>query len=69
MNFSIIIFLFFLFIFKYYFPLILFLLKIYYSLVKLPEVRATMQAMAGEMMRAGMIEEMVDDTMSSMEVS
>jgi hypothetical protein len=38
------------------------------SLVKLPEVRETMQSMAREMMRAGMIEEMVDETMSSMEV-
>lgn len=38
------------------------------SLVKLPEVRETMNAMAKEMMRAGMIEEMVDETMSSMEV-
>jgi charged multivesicular body protein 3 len=37
--------------------------------VKLPEVRETMNAMAKEMMRAGMIEEMVDETMSSMEVT
>lgn len=39
------------------------------SLVKLPEVRETMHAMAKEMMRAGMIEELVDETMSSMEVT
>ena len=39
-----------------------------HSLVKLPEVKATMTNMAREMMRAGMIEEMVDDTMSSMDV-
>eukprot|EP00596_Hydrurales_sp_CCMP1899_P006104 CAMPEP_0119034030 /NCGR_PEP_ID=MMETSP1177-20130426/1092_1 /TAXON_ID=2985 /ORGANISM="Ochromonas sp, Strain CCMP1899" /LENGTH=217 /DNA_ID=CAMNT_0006991225 /DNA_START=169 /DNA_END=822 /DNA_ORIENTATION=+ len=37
------------------------------SLVKLPEIRATMQAMSTEMARAGMIEEMVGDTMESME--
>ena len=39
-----------------------------HSLVQLPEVRATMHAMATEMIRAGMIEEVIDDTMSSMEV-
>ena len=37
-------------------------------MVQLPEVRATMHAMATEMIRAGMIEEVIDDTMSSMEV-
>jgi hypothetical protein len=37
--------------------------------VKLPEIRATMHAMATEMTRAGMIEEMVGDTMEAMEVS
>ncbi|KAG6451222.1 charged multivesicular body protein 3 [Manduca sexta] len=37
------------------------------ALVRLPEVAATMQELSKEMMRAGIIEEMLDDTMSSME--
>jgi len=36
-------------------------------LVKLPEIQATMQEMSKEMMKAGIIEEMIDDTMESME--
>ncbi|KOB70897.1 Charged multivesicular body protein 3, partial [Operophtera brumata] len=34
-------------------------------LVRLPEVAATMQELSKEMMRAGIIEEMLDETMSS----
>lgn len=37
------------------------------SLVKLPEIRATMQAMSTEMAKAGMIEELIGDTMESMD--
>lgn len=37
------------------------------ALIRLPEVAATMQELSKEMMRAGIIEEMLDDTMSSME--
>ena len=37
------------------------------ALVRLPEVAATMQELSKEMMRAGIIEEMLDETMSSME--
>lgn len=37
------------------------------ALVRLPEVAQTMQDLSKEMMRAGIIEEMLDDTMSSME--
>ncbi|RZF43266.1 hypothetical protein LSTR_LSTR001527 [Laodelphax striatellus] len=36
-------------------------------LIKVPEVAATMREMSKEMMRAGIIEEMLEDTMSSME--
>ena len=37
------------------------------QLVKLPEVAKTMQDMSREMMKAGIIEEMLEDTMESME--
>lgn len=37
------------------------------ALIRLPEVAQTMQELSKEMMRAGIIEEMLDDTMSSME--
>lgn len=37
------------------------------SLVRLPEIAAVMRDMSKEMMKAGIIEEMVDDTMSSLE--
>jgi charged multivesicular body protein 3 len=37
------------------------------NLVKLPELRATMQEMAREMTRAGLIDELVEDAMSSMD--
>uniref|UniRef100_A0A646QEP6 Charged multivesicular body protein 3 n=1 Tax=Hemiscolopendra marginata TaxID=943146 RepID=A0A646QEP6_9MYRI len=37
------------------------------SLVKVPEVAHTMQELSKEMMRAGIIEEMLDDTLSVME--
>jgi len=37
------------------------------SLVSLPELRATAKAMSQEMMRAGIIEEMVDDSMSMLD--
>lgn len=37
------------------------------ALVRLPEVAATMQELSKEMMRAGIIEEMLDETMSSVE--
>ncbi|XP_039287599.1 charged multivesicular body protein 3 [Nilaparvata lugens] len=36
-------------------------------LIKVPEVAATMREMSKEMMRAGIIEEMLEDTMSSIE--
>ncbi|CAH8827396.1 unnamed protein product [Trichobilharzia szidati] len=35
------------------------------SLVKLPEIQATMQNLSKEMMKAGIMEEMLDDTMES----
>lgn len=37
------------------------------ALVKLPEVAATMREMSKEMMKAGIIEEMIDETMESLE--
>uniref|UniRef100_A0A182SYX1 Charged multivesicular body protein 3 n=1 Tax=Anopheles maculatus TaxID=74869 RepID=A0A182SYX1_9DIPT len=37
------------------------------ALVKLPEVAATMREMSREMMKAGIIEEMIDETMESLE--
>ncbi|XP_014677763.1 PREDICTED: charged multivesicular body protein 3-like [Priapulus caudatus] len=37
------------------------------ALVKLPEINATMQAMSKEMMKAGIIEEMLEDTMESLD--
>lgn len=37
------------------------------ALVKLPEVAASMREMSKEMMKAGIIEEMIDETMESME--
>lgn len=37
------------------------------ALVKLPEVATTMRDMSKEMMKAGIIEEMIDETMESME--
>lgn len=37
------------------------------ALVKLPEVAATMRDMSKEMMKAGIIEEMIDETMESLE--
>lgn len=39
------------------------------SLVKVPEVAATMREMSKEMMKAGIIEEMLDETMDSVEDS
>lgn len=36
-------------------------------LIRVPEVAQTMQEMSKEMMKAGIIEEMLDDTMSEME--
>lgn len=35
------------------------------QVIKLPEIRATMMEMSKEMMKAGIIEEMIDDTMES----
>ena len=37
------------------------------QLVRLPEVAATMRDMSKEMMRAGIIEEMLEETMESLE--
>ncbi|XP_013409490.1 charged multivesicular body protein 3 [Lingula anatina] len=37
------------------------------QLVKLPEIQATMMAMSKEMMKAGILEEMLDDTFESLE--
>ncbi|KAI9178727.1 Vacuolar protein-sorting-associated protein 24 [Blastocladiella emersonii ATCC 22665] len=37
------------------------------GLVKLPEIQAQMQDMAREMMKAGIIEEMIDDTITSLD--
>lgn len=37
------------------------------KLIKIPEIQATMQTMAKEMMKAGIIEEMVEETMEQME--
>lgn len=39
------------------------------SLVRVPEVAATMREMSKEMMKAGIIEEMLDETMDSIEDS
>jgi len=39
------------------------------SLIKVPEVAATMREMSKEMMKAGIIEEMLDETMDSIEDS
>lgn len=36
-------------------------------LVKLPEISATMREMSKEMMKAGILEEMIDETMESLE--
>lgn len=37
------------------------------TLVRLPEIAHTMQEMSKEMMKAGIIEEMLDETMASVE--
>jgi len=37
------------------------------QLIKVPEVAATMQALSKEMMKAGIIEEMLEDTMEGLE--
>ena len=37
------------------------------ALVKIPEVAATMREMSKEMMKAGILEEMVNDTFESLE--
>lgn len=37
------------------------------QLIKLPEIQATMREMSKEMMKAGIIEEMLDDTMETLE--
>ncbi|RUS73093.1 hypothetical protein EGW08_019154 [Elysia chlorotica] len=37
------------------------------QLIKLPEIQATMREMSKEMMKAGIIEEMMDDTMESLD--
>lgn len=37
------------------------------NLIRIPEVAHTMQEMSKEMMKAGIIEEMLDETMDSME--
>lgn len=37
------------------------------ALLRLPEIAQTMQELSKEMMKAGIIEEMVDETMSGME--
>lgn len=37
------------------------------QLVKLPEIQKTMQEMSKEMMKAGILEEMIDDTMESLD--
>jgi charged multivesicular body protein 3 len=37
------------------------------SLVKLPEIQKTMQEMSREMMKAGILEEMIEDTMETLE--
>lgn len=39
------------------------------SLVRVPEVAATMRELSKEMMKAGIIEEMLDETMDSIEDS
>lgn len=39
------------------------------SLIRVPEVAATMREMSKEMMKAGIIEEMLDETMDSIEDS
>lgn len=39
------------------------------SLIKVPEVAATMRELSKEMMKAGIIEEMLDETMDVMEDS
>lgn len=42
-------------------------MKAMQELVKLPDIAKTMQDMSREMMKAGIIEEMIEDTMESME--
>ncbi|XP_048472696.1 charged multivesicular body protein 3 isoform X3 [Rhincodon typus] len=42
-------------------------MKAMQSLVKLPEIQATMRELSKEMMKAGIIEEMLEDTFESME--
>ncbi|XP_056151971.1 charged multivesicular body protein 3 [Lampris incognitus] len=42
-------------------------MKAMQSLVKIPEIQATMRELSKEMMRAGIIEEMLEDTFESME--
>ena len=37
------------------------------ALIRLPEIAQTMQELSKEMMKAGIIEEMLDETMSGME--
>lgn len=43
------------------------MMKFMQSLIKVPEIQATMQEMSREMMKAGIIEEMMEDTFESME--
>ncbi|MCL4121011.1 UNVERIFIED_CONTAM: hypothetical protein GTU68_005826 [Idotea baltica] len=42
-------------------------MKVMQQLIKLPEINRTMQDMSKEMMKAGIIEEMMEDTFESME--
>ncbi|KAK7904890.1 hypothetical protein WMY93_017497 [Mugilogobius chulae] len=42
-------------------------MKAMQSLIKVPEIQATMREMSKEMMKAGIIEEMLEDTFESME--
>lgn len=42
-------------------------MKAMQSLVKIPEIQATMRELSKEMMKAGIIEEMLEDTLESME--
>lgn len=44
-------------------------MKTMQALIKIPEIQQTMQDMSREMMKAGIIEEMLDDTMSGLEDS
>lgn len=42
-------------------------MKLSNSLIKLPELSQTMRAMSTEMMKAGIMEEMLDDTMEGLD--